>query len=156
MNVPRPRARRHDWAHLLKMSDPPDCMSVIAGMTSSAESTRKLAAYHLQGLVADASFADAFVQADGMPILRTAVMEENGNALAYALGSLTRLLEMNVGWEAMGSEIIERVRANPVQMQPTCIIRILRHGSPQYRLFNLLLIALLSMFFAMLYISWFS
>lgn len=41
-------------------------------------------------------------------------MEEQGNTLAYALGSLTRLLEKDVGWEAVGPDVIERVRAHPI------------------------------------------
>lgn len=93
------------------MANPPDCVTVIAGMSSSSESTRKLAAFHLQSLVADASFADAFVQADGMAVLKDTIMEEQGNALAYALGSFTGLLEVDVGWEAVSPDIIERVRS---------------------------------------------
>lgn len=94
------------------MGTPMDCFTVIAGMTSGTESTRKLAAYHLQSLVSDPSFADTFVQADGMRVLRATVLEESGNALAYALGSLTRLLETDVGWESVGTDIIERVCKN--------------------------------------------
>lgn len=102
------------------MANQPDCETIIAGMTSSAESTRKLAAYHLQSLVSDASFADAFAQADGIPVLRTAVMEEQGNALAYALGSFTGLLEMDVGWEAVSPDVIERVRTTLRTRSQTC------------------------------------
>jgi len=94
------------------MDDRSDCLTVITGMTSGAESSRKLAVYHLQTLVADSSFADAFAQADGLPVLTKIVLEENGNALAYALGSLTRLLEMQVGWESINQAIIDRVRDN--------------------------------------------
>lgn len=93
------------------MADTPDVLTVVTGMTSDSESARKLAAYHLQSALADSSFADAFVQGDGVPVLKRLVLEENGNALAYALGSLTRLLDMDLGWdEAVNSDIIERVR----------------------------------------------
>lgn len=96
------------------MASTPDVVTVIAGMTSDAESARKLAAYHLQSLLADHAFADAFVQAEGIPVLRRLVLEENGNALAYALGSLTRLLDIGLGWEeGVSSVIIERVRPIP-------------------------------------------
>lgn len=89
-----------------------DVRSIIAGITSDSESSRKLSAYHLQSLVSDASFARTFVQAQGVPALKQIVLEENGNALAYALGSLTRLLEMELGWDRLSSDVIERVRIN--------------------------------------------
>lgn len=94
------------------MAGPHDVRSIIAGIASDSESSRKLSAYHLQSLVVDPSFARAFVQAQGVPALKQVVLEENGNALAYALGSLTRLLEMDLGWDHLSSDVIERVRIN--------------------------------------------
>lgn len=88
----------------------PDVETVVAGMISDQDSARKLAVYHLQSLLADPSFADAFIQGNGLPVLRRVVMQENGNTLAYALGSLTRLLEVELGWETVGTDIIGRVR----------------------------------------------
>ena len=61
-----------------------------------------------------------------MPVLRAAVLEENGNALAYTLGSFTRLLEMDVGWESVGSDVLERVRTNPARSNLPS--RFLKHG----------------------------
>ncbi|GAB7347908.1 hypothetical protein MBLNU459_g5429t3 [Dothideomycetes sp. NU459] len=91
------------------MANTPDVFTIITGMTSDADSARKLAAYHLQSLLVDSSFADAFAQADGLPILRRLVLGEHGNALAYSLGSLTRLMDMDLGWEEGTSpEVIER------------------------------------------------
>jgi engulfment/cell motility protein 1 len=87
-----------------------DVRSIIAGIASDSESSRKLSAYHLQSLVSDPAFARAFVQAQGVPALKQVVLEDNGNALAYALGSLTRLLEMDLGWDHLSSDVIERVR----------------------------------------------
>lgn len=94
-----------------------DVRSIIAGITSDSESSRKLSAYHLQSLVSDAAFARTFVQAQGVPALKQVILEENGNALAYALGSLTRLLEMELGWDRLSSDVIERVRID-VQKSP--------------------------------------
>lgn len=99
------------------MAGPPDVASVMTGMTSDLESTRKLTIYHLQHLVADASFADAFVQAGGVTVLKRTVLEESGNALAYALGCLTRLLEMDLGWEVIGADLIEHVRTMPKRLR---------------------------------------
>jgi engulfment/cell motility protein 1 len=87
-----------------------DVRSIIAGIASDSESSRKLSAYHLQSLVADPSFARAFVHAQGVPVLKQVVLEENGNALAYALGSLAHLLEMDLGWDRLTLDVIERVR----------------------------------------------
>ncbi|KAI5200703.1 hypothetical protein E4T39_05584 [Aureobasidium subglaciale] len=85
-----------------------DVRSIIAGIASDSESSRKLSVYHLQSLVSEPSFARAFVQSQGVPALKQVVLEENGNALAYALGSLTRLLEMDLGWDHLSSDVIER------------------------------------------------
>ncbi|KAF2227976.1 ELMO/CED-12 family-domain-containing protein [Elsinoe ampelina] len=85
-----------------------DVASIVAGLNSEGESGRKLAAFHLQSLLADADFADAFVQGDGMPALCDMVLRENGNTLAYALGSLNRILELDYGWEQVGVEVAER------------------------------------------------
>ncbi|KAL1302524.1 hypothetical protein AAFC00_002910 [Neodothiora populina] len=85
-----------------------DCTAIIAGISSNTESTRKVAAYHLQSAVSDASFADRFVSAGGMPVLKNVVLEEHGNALAYALGSFVKLLEAGMGWDVVNPDIIER------------------------------------------------
>jgi len=92
------------------MENPPDVATIVAGMDSDTESHRKLAAFHLQSLLGDADFADAFIQGDGLPVLRRVVLDDNANTLAYALGSLTKLLELNMGWEGVRSDIIARVR----------------------------------------------
>ncbi|KAH0123285.1 hypothetical protein KCU66_g8294, partial [Aureobasidium melanogenum] len=102
-----------------------DVRSIIAGITSDSESSRKLSAYHLQSLVSDASFARTFVQAQGVPALKQVVLEENGNALAYALGSLTRLLEMELGWDRLSSDVIERA-VQVVVTRP--VINVLRNA----------------------------
>ncbi|PNS17109.1 Engulfment and cell motility protein 2 [Sphaceloma murrayae] len=85
-----------------------DVSTIVQGMNSESESTRKLAAFHLQSLLADTEFVDAFVQGDGMLALNNMVLRENGNTLAYALGSLNRILELDFGWEQVGIEVAER------------------------------------------------
>ncbi|PSK46185.1 Engulfment and cell motility protein 2 [Elsinoe australis] len=85
-----------------------DVATIVNGMNSDSESSRKLAAFHLQSLLADPDFVDAFVQGDGMPALNTMVLRENGNTLAYAMGSLNRILELDFGWEQVGIEVAER------------------------------------------------
>lgn len=109
------------------MAGPQDVHSIVAGIVSDSESSRKLSAYHLQTLVSDHSFARGFVQAQGVPALKQLVLEENGNALAYALGSLTRLLEMDLGWDHLTSDVIERVRLNS-ETNVCSRIQILRFG----------------------------
>lgn len=93
------------------MDSQPDVATIVAGMVSENESHRKLAAFHLQTLLSDFEFADTFVQGDGLPVLRRIILEDKSNTLAYALGSLNRLLEQDLGWEEVGSEVIGRVRA---------------------------------------------
>lgn len=132
-----------------------DVRSIIAGITSDSESSRKLSAYHLQSLVSDASFARTFVQAQGVPALKQVILEENGNALAYALGSLTRLLEMELGWDRLSSDVIERVRFNIRKSPKKNKFSDFFWFVPN-RLSKLSSLALLSMSFATRCISWFS
>jgi len=101
-----------------------DVRSIIVGIASDSESARKLSAYHLQSLVGDAAFARAFVQAQGVPALKQVVLEDSGNALAYALGSLTRLLEMDLGWDHLSSDVIERVRINSLRRKSSFLKKI--------------------------------
>jgi len=91
------------------MDDTPDVATLVAGLVSSSESARKYAVFKLQGLLADPSFADAFIQGDGLPALHSCVLESSGNAQAYALGSLLVLLELDVGWEVVDAEVVEKV-----------------------------------------------
>ena len=88
----------------------PDVGTIVAGLTSETESHRKLAAFHLQTLLGDRDFADSFVRGDGVPVLKRLVLEDHANTLAYALGSLTRLLEVDLGWDGVGTDVIARVR----------------------------------------------
>ena len=91
------------------MDGPPDVATIVANLQSDQDRPRKLAAYSLQGLLADPSFADAFVQADGIPVLKQVILDEHGNTLAYALGSLNRILQLNMGWDEIGSSVIALV-----------------------------------------------
>lgn len=91
------------------MDDPPDVATLVAGLIADSESARKYAVFKLQGLLADPSFADAFIQGDGLPALRLCVLEAGGNAQAYALGSLLVLLELDMGWEIVDGDVVEKV-----------------------------------------------
>lgn len=91
------------------MDDPPEVSTLVAGLIAESESARKYAVFKLQGLLADPSFADAFIQGEGLPALRSCVLDANGNAQAYALGSLVVLLELDMGWEGVDGEVVEKV-----------------------------------------------
>lgn len=96
------------------MDDPPDVATLVAGLIADSESARKYAVFKLQGLLADPSFADAFIQGDGLPALRLCVLEAGGNAQAYALGSLLVLLELDMGWEIVDGDVVEKVSRHSV------------------------------------------
>ena len=91
------------------MNDDPDVATLVAGLVSDSESTRKYAVFKLQGMLNEPSFADAFVDGDGLPALRHCVLDSTGNTQAYALGSFDALLELDMGWEWADAEVIERV-----------------------------------------------
>lgn len=105
------------------MDETPDVATLIAGLNASNESARKYAVFKLQGLLADPSFADTFIQADGLPALRDCVLDANGNAQAYALGSMVVLLELDMGWEGIDEEVVGKVctRARTRRTRKHCI-----------------------------------
>jgi engulfment and cell motility protein 1 len=91
------------------MDNPPDVEFLITGLIADNESARKYAVFKLQGLLSDPSFADAFIQADGLPALKQCVLEATGNTQAYALGSVDALLELDMGWDVVDSVVVEKV-----------------------------------------------
>ena len=70
---------------------------------------RKMAVFKLQSVLGDPSFADVFIVEGGLPKLTDLALRANGNTLAYALTSFSRLLELDKGWEYVTEELIERV-----------------------------------------------
>lgn len=94
------------------MDEQPDVATLIDGLEAESEGARKFAVFKLQTLLSDPSFADAFAQADGIAPLRRCVLDTSGNAQAYALGSLDGLLELDMGWEAIDSLVIDKVSRN--------------------------------------------
>lgn len=91
------------------MDDYPDVETLVSGLMSPAESTRKYAVFRLQTLLSEHDYADAFIQADGLLALRDAVMHTTGNTQAYALGSFGKLLELDMGWDGVDIHVIEKV-----------------------------------------------
>lgn len=88
--------------------DDPSVPTLVQGLISDSDSTRKYAVFKLQALLSDPSFADAFLRADGLLALRHAVLETSGNTQAYALGGLDRLLELDMGWEVVDAALVAR------------------------------------------------
>lgn len=91
------------------MEEPPDVFTLVAGLTAESDSARKYAVFKLKSALGDMSWADEFIRAGGLPALRQAVLDTNGNTQAYALGSLDALLELDLGWECCDSEVLEKV-----------------------------------------------
>ncbi|KAI9698311.1 MAG: hypothetical protein M1820_007473 [Bogoriella megaspora] len=80
---------------------------LINRMRSDEDSARKMAVFKLQQVIGDPSFADVFIQEGGLSRLRSLCLRTSGNTLAYSLGSLNRLLELDMGWEIISEEMIE-------------------------------------------------
>ncbi|KAI6885760.1 hypothetical protein KC360_g3433 [Hortaea werneckii] len=90
------------------MDDIPDVNTLIPSLLSEQDSVRKYAVFKLQHALADPSFADSFISASGLLPLRQVILSTTGNTQAYALGSLDALLELDVGWEAVDVEVIQK------------------------------------------------
>ena len=91
------------------MDGPKDIAALVRNIRGNDDSSRKLAAFHLQNLVAHDDFAQALVKVNGVPALCSMIVHEKGNTLAYALGSLNGILAKNLGWNQVGIDVAEKV-----------------------------------------------
>ncbi|KAK7900708.1 hypothetical protein LTR67_002992 [Exophiala xenobiotica] len=116
--LPLPHA--HVWPERARMdpSNPtqsPNLSDLLTGLSSREDASRKMAAFKLQSLINDPSFAEHFVLNGGLPRLRSLVLGSSGNTLAYSLASFARLLEVDQGWEAVnGPVVVELVVCQPL------------------------------------------
>lgn len=93
-------------------SQTPNISELLKHLGSRDDPVRKMAAFKLQSLINDPSFAELFVHQGGLPKLRLLVLESSGNTLAYGLASFARLLDVDQGWEAVDNAVVEKVRVN--------------------------------------------
>ncbi|KAI9657788.1 MAG: hypothetical protein M1821_002964 [Bathelium mastoideum] len=87
----------------------PKPADLINRMRSDDDSARKMAVFKLQQVIGDPSFADIFIQEGGLSRLRSLCLYTSGNTMAYSLGSLNRLLDLDMGWEIVTEEMIEHL-----------------------------------------------
>lgn len=83
--------------------------AVVRDLSSEDDSVRKMAAFKLQSVIGDPSFADMFISENGLPKLRSLALSATGNTLAYTLTSFSNLLELDQGWDYVDSDLIRRV-----------------------------------------------
>ena len=93
--------------------DQADIPALLSRLASDEDASRKMAVFKLQTSINDPAFADVFISSGGLVILRRLIMSSGGNTLAYSLQSLTRLLEVDMGWDIFegptASDLVERV-----------------------------------------------
>ncbi|KAK4156869.1 ELMO/CED-12 family-domain-containing protein [Chaetomidium leptoderma] len=93
--------------------DQADIPALLSRLASDEDAARKMAVFKLQSSINDPSFADVFISSGGLVILRRLIMVAGGNTLAYSLQSLTRLLEVDMGWDIFegpsSGDLVERV-----------------------------------------------
>jgi hypothetical protein len=93
--------------------DQADIPALLARLASDEDAARKMAVFKLQSSINDPAFADVFISSGGLVILRRLIMTTAGNTLAYSLQSLTRLLEVDMGWDIFdgpsSSDLVERI-----------------------------------------------
>lgn len=92
--------------------DQADVPALLSRLASDEDAARKMAVFKLQSSINDPAFADVFISAGGLVILRRLIMTTGGNTLAYSLQSLSRLLEVDMGWDIfeghMATDLVER------------------------------------------------
>ncbi|KXH45209.1 ELMO/CED-12 family protein [Colletotrichum nymphaeae SA-01] len=93
--------------------DQADIPALLSRLASDEDAARKMAVFKLQSSINDPAFADVFISSGGLVILRRLIMSAGGNTLAYSLQSLTRLLEVDMGWEIFeglsSGDLVERI-----------------------------------------------
>lgn len=93
--------------------DQADVPALLSRLSSDEDAARKMAVFKLQNSINDPAFADVFISSGGLVILRRLIMEAGGNTLAYSLQSLTRLLEVDMGWDIFegpsSGDLVERI-----------------------------------------------
>ena len=93
--------------------DQADIPALLSRMSSDEDASRKMAVFKLQSSINDPAFADVFISSGGLVVLRRLIMSSTGNTLAYSLQSLTRLLEVDMGWDIFegptASDLVERI-----------------------------------------------
>ncbi|KAJ2894900.1 putative elmo ced-12 family protein [Zalerion maritima] len=93
--------------------DQADIPALLARLASDEDAARKMAVFKLQSSINDPAFADVFISSGGLVILRRLIMTTGGNTLAYSLQSLSRLLEVDMGWDIFegiaATDLVERV-----------------------------------------------
>jgi hypothetical protein len=93
--------------------DQADIPALLSRLASDEDASRKMAVFKLQSSINDPAFADVFIASGGLVILRRLIMTTGGNTLAYALQSLARLLEVDMGWDVFegpaAGDLVERV-----------------------------------------------
>ncbi|KAM7223162.1 ELMO/CED-12 family protein [Rhypophila decipiens] len=93
--------------------DQADIPALLSRLASDEDAARKMAVFKLQTSINDPAFADVFIASGGLIILRRLIMSTGGNTLAYSLQSLTRLLEVDMGWDIFegpgAGDLVERV-----------------------------------------------
>lgn len=107
--------------------DQADIPALLSRLASDEDAVRKMAVFKLQSSINDPAFADVFISSGGLVILRRLIMSTGGNTLAYALQSLTRLLEVDMGWDifegSTAGDLVERI-VELIVMNP--LVNILR------------------------------
>lgn len=93
--------------------DQADIPALLSRLASDEDAARKMAVFKLQSSINDPAFADVFISSGGLIILRRLIMTTGGNTLAYSLQSLSRLLEVDMGWDIFegptAGDLVERV-----------------------------------------------
>ena len=93
--------------------DQADIPALLSRLSSDEDAARKMAVFKLQSSINDPAFADVFISSGGLTLLRRLIMTAGGNTLAYSLQSLTRLLEVDMGWDIFegpaAGDLVERI-----------------------------------------------
>ncbi|KAI1756998.1 ELMO/CED-12 family-domain-containing protein [Xylaria castorea] len=124
--------------------DQAEIPALLSRLASDEDASRKMAVFKLQSSINDPSFADVFISSGGLIILRRLIMNSGGNTLAYSLQSLSRLLEVDMGWDIFDSptsgdlvdRVVELVVSNPLvnilRGAMSILVALVSHSPPEF------------------------
>ncbi|KAG8785802.1 hypothetical protein FRC20_000452 [Serendipita sp. 405] len=118
------RKKIRDKAALKLVSAPLlEALETIEKLQLRDEKTLRFSLFNLQKYIKEEQFTNEFLQNDGLRELCEVITTVGGNTLAYALTSLSNLLDLPYGWESLSAEFIHKIvqiLANPNNLVNVC------------------------------------
>ncbi|KAG8220969.1 ELMO/CED-12 family-domain-containing protein [Butyriboletus roseoflavus] len=86
-----------------------EAAEIVQKLTYRDEKTLRLSLFSLQKFIKEETFAQEFINRDGLQALVHVIYTEHGNTLAYALTAVQNLMDLDYGWSTLNDEFIFKI-----------------------------------------------